>query len=475
MLRTNAVKLLLLLLNFGVNVKYFSDMGLKPELVEALNRMNFVTATDVQEHVIPVALQGKDVIVRAKTGTGKTFAFLIPIMQSSARSHTPVALVVVPTRELALQISEVATKLLHGHGGVAVVYGAASMNVQIQALRRNPNLVVGTPGRILDLIERGALRLENVKFMVLDEADTMFDMGFIDDIEMILSRTPKTRQTMLFSATMPDRILEVAKSHMKDYAYMKIGQEEQLTAIKIKHYYTVCDNRMKFANLVAYIKKFNPVKAIIFSQTKYAADEIHNALREQGIESLLMHGGLTQSKREASMRMFKKDGRLLIATNVASRGLDVKGVTDIINFDIPDDPHIYVHRVGRSARMEADGKAFTIVGRDQSRIVEDIEYTTKIRMERLDLDTTPYKNIVLFKGRRAGGPGGGERPGFRRGPERRFGGGGHGGGRDRDRGSSGGDHRGGDRSSGGGGGGARRRGPPRDRSYGRHVPSGFKD
>ncbi|MDE1833126.1 MAG: DEAD/DEAH box helicase [Candidatus Micrarchaeota archaeon] len=434
-------------------------MGLKPELVEALNRINFVKATDVQEHVIPVALQGKDVIVRAKTGTGKTCAFLIPIMHNEGRSHTPQALVIVPTRELALQISEVATKLMQSHGGVAVVYGAASMNVQIQALRRNPHLVVGTPGRILDLIERGALRLEGVKFLVLDEADTMLDMGFIDDIEMILSRTPGTRQTMLFSATMPDRILDVAKSHMRDFAYMKIGEEEQLTANKIKHFYTVCDNRMKFANLVAYIKKYNPRKAIIFAQTKYAADEIHNALREQSIESLLMHGGLTQSKREASMRMFKKGGQLLIATNVAARGIDVNGVTDIINFDIPDDPHTYVHRVGRSARMEADGRAFTIVGRDQSRLVEDIEYAAKIRMDRLDLDTTPYKNIQLFRKR-----GGGDRGGFRRGPsDRRFGDRGG-----REHGGHGGDRRGGDR-------GGFRRGPPRDHSYGRHKPSGFQD
>lgn len=442
-------------------MKHFSEMGLKPELVEALNRMNFVKATEVQEHVIPVALQGKDVIVRAKTGTGKTCAFLIPIMQSDVvKQYGPTALVIVPTRELALQISEVAAKLQHGHKGVAVVYGASSMNVQIQALRKSPHLVVGTPGRILDLMERGALVLDNIKFLVLDEADTMLDMGFIEDIELIMSRTPRSRQTLLFSATMPDRILDVAKSHMKEFAYMKIGEDESLTANKIKHYYAMCDNRYKFATLVAYINELKPRKAIIFAQTQYAADEIHRALREQGINALLMHGGLSQAKREASIREFKSRGHLLIATNVASRGLDVVGVSDIINFDIPDDPHVYVHRVGRSARMETDGKAFTIVARDQGRLVEDIEYTAGIRMERMDLDTTPYRDIQLFKRR-----GGGDRGGFRRGPrDNRFG----------DR--RGRDHGGYGRRGGGSDGHGDRRhgGPKRDHSYGRHMPSGYQ-
>ncbi|MCL5089844.1 MAG: DEAD/DEAH box helicase [Candidatus Marsarchaeota archaeon] len=380
-------------------MKDFSEIGLKPHIVEALNKINFVKATDVQERAIPIALQGKDIIVKAKTGTGKTLAFLLPILQDNTKSNTPVALIVVPTRELAIQIAEVANKLVSDRQKVTVVYGASSINQQIQNLRRNPSIIVGTPGRLLDLIDRGDLILDNIRFLVLDEADTMLDMGFVDDIEEIMSITPESRQTMLFSATMPNKILDVAKDYMKDSTYIKVGDDEGIAAIKIKHYYAICDNRMKFATLISYIKTYNPSKAIIFAHTKYAADEIYAALRNQGIESVLMHGGLTQAKRESSIFSFKRKARFLIATNVAARGLDISGISDIINFDVPDDPVIYVHRVGRTARMDAHGRAFTIVGRNQSGFLDDIEYAARIKMEHINLDIEPYKNIRLF-GRR---------------------------------------------------------------------------
>ncbi|MDE1861111.1 MAG: DEAD/DEAH box helicase [Candidatus Micrarchaeota archaeon] len=402
-------------------MKHFSEMNLKPELVEALKRINFIKATDVQEQVIPIALTGKDVIVRAKTGTGKTGAFLIPIIQSGAANEGTHALVVVPTRELAMQIYDFTRKLrLYQRENAAVVYGGASINIQIQSLRHNPGIVIGTPGRIIDLIERGALDLSRIRFLVLDEADTMLDMGFIDDIEFIMSKTPERKQTLLFSATMPERIINVARRHMHEFSYMKIGNEEELVVNKIKHYYCISEGRFKFANLLAYIKQFSPKKAIIFVQTQYAADAIYNALRKQGIESILLHGGLTQAKREHSMRTFKRGAQFLIATNIAARGIDIEGISDVINFDIPEDPHVYVHRVGRSARMNADGKAFSIVGVNQKNLIRDIEYMTNVQMERLTLDFEQFRDARAFMGEGRG-------HGFDEGRPRFRGGGGGGG------------------------------------------------
>ncbi len=432
-------------------MKPFSEMGLNPSLVEALKKINFINATDVQEQVIPLALQRKDIVVRAKTGTGKTCAFLIPIKQMGTQTRDPEALIIVPTRELAVQIRDMANKLRFNHHGVAVVYGGASINVQMDELRRGPNIVIGTPGRIIDLMERGALRVQSLKFLVLDEADTMLDIGFIDDIEHILSDTPSTKQTLLFSATMPEKILSVARRHMHDMTFLKIGQGEELVVNQIKHLYAIVEPRQKFGALLAYVKQYNPKKAIIFAQTQYAASAIHDALKEQGFDAILLHGGLTQSRREASLRQFKGGGRFLIATNVAARGIDIVGVSDVINFDVPDDPHTYVHRVGRSARMNAEGRAFTITVPQESEAVKDIEYIARIRMDRISLNTAPFANIRVFSrgggqrrdfhGRGGGGQGHG-RDRWNRGERR---GGGHrggGGGRDHR------DHHGGDRSYG---------------------------
>ena len=375
-------------------------MGLKPELVEALRRINFITATDVQEQSIPVALQGRDMIVRAKTGTGKTCSFLVPILQNEVRSRDPEALIIVPTRELALQIYGVATKLrANRRDSVAVVYGGASINVQMQSLARNPSMVIGTPGRIIDLLERRALRLSNVRFLVLDEADTMLDMGFIEDVELIMSRTPDSRQTMLFSATIPDRIVDIARHHMRNPEHVSVGSEEEPIVTQINHYYAMCEYSQKFAVLLAYLQKYPPKKAIIFVQTQYAASAIYEALTEQGIRAMLMHGGMTQAKRERSLNEFKERGRLLIATNVAARGIDISGISDIINFDAPEDPNVYVHRVGRSARMNADGRAFTIIGTTERNLVRNIEFANNIRMELIELDISRFAHVRVFRKR----------------------------------------------------------------------------
>ena len=382
----------------GNHLKEFKEMKLKPELVESLRRIGFISTTEVQELAIPAILRKKDVIVRAKTGTGKTAAFLVPILQTIPNGNEASAIVIVPTRELALQISSVAEKLGSPlRYKTATVYGGASINVQTSMINRGANVIVGTPGRIIDLLERGTLRLDKIKYVILDEADTMLDMGFIEDIEYILSMTPISKQTMMFSATMPRAIVDIAMHHMNpDYETITVGKEEEITVDTITHTYFFAKGRMKFAALLAYIKQYSPKKAIIFSRTKHAADIIHMVLVKEGYDAILMHGGLTQARRERSLGKFRTGARFLISTNVAARGLDIDDVTDIINFDAPDSPYNYVHRVGRSARMGKEGRAFTMFGYDEKDLVRAIEYEANVRMSQINLDIAKYQNAEVL-------------------------------------------------------------------------------
>jgi ATP-dependent RNA helicase DeaD len=395
-------------------------MSLKPELLSAIQRVGFTAATEVQEQAIPVVLSGKDVIVRAKTGTGKTAAFIVPIMQRLQHSNLPGAIVIVPTRELALQVASFSESIGRGMRiRTVTVYGGASMNVQISALRSGVDIVVGTPGRIIDLMEQGELRLDHVKFAVLDEGDRMLDMGFIEDVDYILSQTPQERQTMLFSATMPRAMVDVARHHMKnDFVTLSVGSEENLIVETISHCYTFANGRSKFASLLAYIDKVAPKKCIIFSHTQRESELVHRVLLSKGFNAILMHGGLTQAMRERSLRSFKEGARFLIATNIAARGLDIENVTDIINFDAPETPEDYVHRVGRSARMGKAGRAFTILTYDERWLRDAIENEMNIRMEEVHLDIDKYNNFELPSRNRErfgrGRPMGG-RPGWDRG------------------------------------------------------------
>ncbi len=391
-------------------------MPLKPELLNALRAIGFTAATEVQEQAMPVVLSGKDVIVRAKTGTGKTGTFMIPIMQNMPHTNAVSALVVVPTRELALQVTSFAESIGRRlHIRTATVYGGASMNVQVSALRAGVDIVVGTPGRLIDLMDRGVLRLEHVKFVVLDEADRMLDMGFIEDVDYILAKTPAHRQTMLFSATMPGAIVTIARHHMKnDFATLSIGGEETLIVETIAHGYTFASGRMKFAALLAYIDQVSPKKCIIFLNTQREAELVHSVLMEKGFNAILMHGGLTQARREHSLHSFKEGARFLIATNIAARGLDIENVTDIINFDAPDTSENYVHRVGRSARMGKAGRAFTILTRDERWLLNAIQNGMNIRMEELRLNLDKYTNFELpQRNRERFSRGGGEHAGRR--------------------------------------------------------------
>jgi len=375
-------------------MKKFSELGLDNRIVELLNRNGFIEPTEVQEKAVPIALEGKDLIVRSKTGTGKTYAFMLPILDRAKRGEHVGALVLAPTRELALQIAAMTRKVDANGKGVTVVYGGASINVQIQELRRKPTIVIGTPGRVLDLIERGALDISRIQFMVLDEADMMLDMGFIDDIERILALTPAQKQTMVLSATIPDAIVSIARRHMRDPVKIVVGKEEELVVNTITHFYSIADYRGKFATLLAYIKKYNPSKAIVFARTKHMADILYDFMKSKGFDVILMHGGLTQAKREHSLGEFRRGARFMIATNVAARGLDISGISDIINFDVPDDPNLYVHRSGRSARMNADGRSFTIINESQRDLITQIKNLANIRIERLDLDTREFEGAM---------------------------------------------------------------------------------
>ncbi len=373
----------------------FEELSLNAVLVDVLKRNGITSPTEVQQKAVPLLLSGKDVIVRSKTGSGKTLAFLMPALSRAYSGQKGTTLVLAPTRELALQISTVAEKLKPRGFGIATVYGGASMNIQIDALARNPRLIIGTPGRIIDLMKRNALYLYEISTVVIDEADTMLDMGFIEDVEYILSETPKNRQALLFSATMPEKIIKISHNYMTTPIMLKIGEEEGMTVKKIKHLYFIADGSRKLEALLAYINEHNPKKAIVFLKTKREADLIHHFLKKNNFDALLLHGGLTQSKREHSLTTFRKGARFLIATNVAARGIDVNDITDVINFDVPDDPYVYVHRVGRSARMGKEGKAFTIVNRQEKNIIEDIKYVAKINIELIPLNTIAYKDIVI--------------------------------------------------------------------------------
>lgn len=390
-------KVLFLLLAKCDVLTQVSELPLKAELIESLKRMGITVPTEVQEKALQPVLDGKDVIVRSKTGTGKTLAFLVPIMQRLHKSNEISAIVLVPTRELAVQVAEVAKELgSHMHIRSCVVYGGASINVQMEQLARGVDIVVGTPGRVIDLMSRGALDLQDIRFVVLDEADRMLDMGFENDIQEILVSTPQERQTMLFSAVMPREIAEIATHYMKhDHVKIVVGKEEEIVVNTITHNYAFIQGRMKFAALLGYIDAFSPKKCIIFANTQREAEMIHGVLRGANMDVMLLHGGLTQAKRERALDSFREGARFMIATNVAARGLDIDNITDIINFDAPEDVQNYVNRVGRSARMGKEGRALTFIGNEERELMRTIQQQANITLHELSINYDAYRNIEL--------------------------------------------------------------------------------
>lgn len=344
--------------------------------------MGFEEATPIQEGTITFAMEGRDVLGQAQTGTGKTAAFGIPLIEKIDPKNPNIqALVIAPTRELAIQVSEELYKIGYDKRvKLLSVYGGQEIGRQIRALKNRPQIIVGTPGRIIDHINRRTLKLEGVQTLVLDEADEMLNMGFIDDINAILENVPSERQTLLFSATMPPAIRKIAETFMRDPEIVKIKAKE-LTMENIEQFFVKAQEREKFDVLTRLLDVQKPELAIIFGRTKRRVDELSQALTLRGYLAEGIHGDLSQAKRISVLRQFKENKiDILIATDVAARGLDISGVSHVYNFDIPQDPESYVHRIGRTGRAGKSGIAVTFVTPREMGYLRIVEETTKKRM-----------------------------------------------------------------------------------------------
>jgi ATP-dependent RNA helicase DeaD len=367
----------------------FEGLGIDARLIQATDELGYVNPTAIQEQAIPVLLSGtQDFIGLAQTGTGKTAAFGLPLLHIiDAAAKYPQALVVCPTRELCMQIVkeiELFKKYMTGISVVAV-YGGASIGLQIRDLKRGVQIVVATPGRLIDLIERKAINLEQIKYVVLDEADEMLNMGFQDDIEFILKNTPARESTWLFSATMPTEIRKVSKKYMKDPKEVTVGKVN--TANKnIDHQYYVTTAQHRYETLKRIID-FNPgIYGIIFTRTKLDAQEISERLTREGYDIDALHGDLTQGQRDKVMGQFRdKTLQLLIATDVAARGIDVQGITHVINFELPDDVEIYTHRSGRTGRAGMQGICISIVHAKEMYKFKQIERINNSQFHKMDI------------------------------------------------------------------------------------------
>ena len=333
------------------------------DLLRGLTDEKYIHPFPIQEKTIPSMLEGKEVIGQAKTGSGKTAAFALPILHMINYEKMKVqAMILAPTRELAIQIAEEINRLgKYKKVRVAAIYGGQPIEKQIRSLQAGVHIVVGTPGRIIDMLKRRRLSLDEVKFAILDEGDRMLDMGFIDDVEYIFSYLPRNRQLCIFSATMPEQIIALSKRYMKQpFKIMVDGDEPSVQ--ELEQFYTFAEVNGKFQKLIDILKEENPASAIVFCRTKAGARRLALDLERKYFNALPLHGDLTQNQREGSLSAFKQ-GRveILVATDVASRGIDIRGVEMVINYDFPEDPMLYFHRVGRTARAGAIGKSISIL------------------------------------------------------------------------------------------------------------------
>lgn len=366
----------------------FGDSQLSKQVLQALSEMGFEEPSPIQKEAIPVALEDLDIIGQAQTGTGKTAAFGIPITEKvNPKFQAVQALIVTPTRELAIQVAEEIAKIgKYRHVKPLPIYGGQPIDRQIRALRMGYQVVVGTPGRLLDHLNRGTLRLQHVKIVVLDEADEMLDMGFIEDIESLLNEVPaEGRQVMLFSATMPQGIRKLAQTYMKNPRSVSVSRDE-LTVPQIEQVFYETRESIKVDALCRIIDMEDIGQGIIFCRTKRGVDELVVALEARGYFADALHGDLSQQQRDRVMKRFR-DGKseLLVATDVAARGLDINNVTHVINFDIPQDPVSYVHRIGRTGRVGRKGVAITLIAPKEYRQLRLIENLIKTRIRRQEL------------------------------------------------------------------------------------------
>ena len=362
----------------------FAALGLSPPLVRAVAEEGYTRPTPIQEQAIPRVLEGRDLLGCAQTGTGKTAAFILPILQQLARrpgNGKIRALVLTPTRELAAQIGERAA--VYGkHVGVkpAVIYGGVGQRAQEQALKRNPELLVATPGRLLDLMQQKLVRLDGVEHLVLDEADRMLDMGFIHDVRRIVSTVPGVRQTLLFSATMPSAIAELSQSILSDPVRVAVAPAATAAETVAQHVYHVVKAE-KRGLLERLLRQSAVERAIVFVRTKHGANRVAEQLEKSGIEAAAIHGNKSQGARERALEDFKRGTiRVLVATDIAARGIDVEGISHVINFDLPNDPESYVHRIGRTGRAGATGIALSFCDPAERGMLSGIERLLRTRI-----------------------------------------------------------------------------------------------
>lgn len=367
----------------------FHDLELSRQVLQATADMGFEEATPIQEQTIPAVMAGRDVIGQAQTGTGKTAAFGIPLVEKAELEKENVGgLVITPTRELAVQVAEEINRIGQFKGVRALpIYGGQDISRQIKALKTKPQIIVGTPGRLMDHMRRKTVRLQQIKMVVLDEADEMLNMGFIEDIETILREIPEQRQTLLFSATMPGPIQNLARRFMKNPEFIRIKAKE-VTVPNTDQNYIEVQEKQKFDVLCRILDIQPPELAIVFGRTKRRVDELSDALNKRGYSAEGIHGDLPQAKRDSVLRRFKQGViEILVATDVAARGLDISGVTHVYNFDIPQDPESYVHRIGRTGRAGKPGLATTLVTPRELSHLKVIEQITKKKMVRKPVPT----------------------------------------------------------------------------------------
>lgn len=364
----------------------FAALGLSDVLLKALEDMKFQTPSAVQAETIPCLLQGRDVIAQAQTGTGKTAAFALPILQRlSMKSKTTQALILAPTRELAIQVAEQFETLSVHQGGttVSVLCGGQDYKRQLDQLRAGAQVVVGTPGRILDHIDRGTLKLDNLKTFVLDEADEMLRMGFIEDVELILSKLPESKQIALFSATMPFQIRKIANSYLTEPVSIEIRMETA-TVKSVEQRFLFATMAQKPDALIRVLAVEEYQGVIVFVRTKSSTEEVAEVLQQQGFRAMAIHGDITQALRERIIAQFRSGAiDILVATDVAARGLDVERVTHVINYDVPHDNETYVHRIGRTGRAGRSGVTILFITPRESGLLTRIERHTRQRVEKI--------------------------------------------------------------------------------------------
>lgn len=366
--------------------KLFDELGLNKELLLALKENGYTTPFPIQEKAIPIILQGNDVIGQAHTGTGKTAAYSLPILMKMKYTRNAQALVLVPTRELAIQVAGEMNKLAkYTETKVAAIYGGQNMRNQIIRLERGVHVIVATPGRLIDHIGQKTVYLNSIDFVVLDEADRMLDMGFIEDINYILSKLKHKKQLCLFSATIFPEIIEISKKYMKNPIHVTVNQND-ITLKTIEQMYLIINEKEKYNHLCDLIKQSNNNQIVIFTSTKQKAEQLAMNLRKKELLKVTaLHGDLSQRQRNYAMHKFRNEQeQILVATDIAARGIDIPSIKYVINYDIPRDPLTYFHRIGRTARANSDGKAISLVAIEKISDFEKILERTKYNVRQLN-------------------------------------------------------------------------------------------